>query len=157
MSTNKRIKQLRKTEGMNQEEFASPLGIKASYVSMLERNKNAPSDQLLLSICREYGVSMEWLRDGKGEMYDKPVSRKGSMLVEEIYSRLCAHEIPFPISLAARVMGIDPKNPKENSKTNPEDLWHLIDGVVQVLEEGDDNKIDLLKKQVNFLRPTRRK
>ncbi len=158
MSTGNRIKRLRKTEGINQAEFAGPLGIKASYVSMLERNKKNPSDQLLLSICRVYGVSMEWLRDGKGKIYDKRgLSLKGSVLVEEIYSRLCAHEIPVPISLAARVMGIDPKNPKKNSKTNPEDLWHLIDRVIQVLEEGDDNKIDLLKKQLDFLRPTRRK
>lgn len=43
-------------------------------ISRLEREVNGLTDQMATAICREYGVSKEWLRDGEGEMF-APVTR----------------------------------------------------------------------------------
>ena len=41
---------------------------------MIENDKSGIGDRTILLICREYGVSEEWLRDGDGEMF-VPVTR----------------------------------------------------------------------------------
>lgn len=65
---NKRIKEVRKSTGMTLDKFGECIGISKSALSMIESGKNNPSEQTILSICREFGVSEEWLRLGTGEM-----------------------------------------------------------------------------------------
>ena len=66
---NERIKQLRKTLGLSGEKFGEPLGVKRSAISDIERGRNNLSAQMLKSICREFNVSEEWLRNGTGDMF----------------------------------------------------------------------------------------
>lgn len=63
------IKQLRNSLGLTQQEFANRIGIKQGTLSMIEANKSNTSQQVLLSISREFGASLDWLENGKGEMY----------------------------------------------------------------------------------------
>ncbi len=66
---NERIRKLRKEIGLSGEKFGEKIGITKSSLSMLESGKNNPSEQTIKSICREFGVSEEWLRHGSGEMF----------------------------------------------------------------------------------------
>lgn len=66
---NERIKELRKYLKLTQDEFGDKLGIKKSAVSKLEKGENSVTDQMFKSICREFNVSEEWLRNGTGEMF----------------------------------------------------------------------------------------
>lgn len=63
-----RIKQLRKSLGMNQTDFGNKVGIKQTTVAGYENGIRTPTDAVILSICREFDISEEWLRTGKGEM-----------------------------------------------------------------------------------------
>lgn len=63
-----RLKILRKSLNMTQEEFAARIGIKRNSYANYEIGRNKPIDAVIFSICREYGVSETWLRTGKGEM-----------------------------------------------------------------------------------------
>lgn len=65
---NERIKQLRKSLKMSQEQFGERLGIKKSSLSLVENGRNNVSDQLFRSICREFQINEEWLRNGTGPM-----------------------------------------------------------------------------------------
>lgn len=65
---NERIKELRKSLGLTQTEFGEKLGVKPNTVSTYESGLRAPSDAVLMSICREYGVNEVWLRTGIGPM-----------------------------------------------------------------------------------------
>ena len=69
MTVHERIKRVRKAKGLTLEDFGKKIGISKSSVSMLERGVNNPSDQTVLSICREWGVNEHWLRTGEGEMF----------------------------------------------------------------------------------------
>lgn len=71
---NERLKQLRKFLGMTQQKFADKLGVKRNTVGQWECGINALTDQVITSICREWNVSEDWLRDGKGDMF-LPVDR----------------------------------------------------------------------------------
>lgn len=69
-----RIKSLRKKLNLTQEEFGKRLGMKKNSISQIENGINSLTEQLLVSICREFGVNENWLRTGDGEMFaDVPV------------------------------------------------------------------------------------
>ena len=64
-----RIRELRKELGMTQQEFADRLKIKRNTIATYETGRNDPIDSVFVLICREFNVSEEWLRDGRGEMF----------------------------------------------------------------------------------------
>ena len=55
---NDRIKSLRKTLGLSQREFGKKIGISDTAVSKLESGERNPSEQTLLSICREFNTCL---------------------------------------------------------------------------------------------------
>ena len=76
---NKRIKMLRKSLGLTQQNFANRIGMKQNSIALIESGRNT-SDQTILSICREFNVNEEWLRTGKGEMFNQ----SNNTLLQEI-------------------------------------------------------------------------
>ena len=64
-----RIKQLRKSLGLTQEEFSARIGVKRGAIANYEIGRNEPVDAVVSLICREFNVSETWLRTGEGEMY----------------------------------------------------------------------------------------
>ena len=69
---NERIKQVRKHYGLTLEKFGERLGLTNSALSLIESGKRNPQEQTLRLICREFGVSYVWLKDGTGEMLLEP-------------------------------------------------------------------------------------
>lgn len=65
-----RIKLLRKSLGLTQERFGEKIGLKKNSISQIENGVNSLTEQILLSICREFNVNEEWLRNGTGEMFN---------------------------------------------------------------------------------------
>lgn len=70
-----RIKLLRKHLGLTQAEFGARIGVKGNTITGYENCLRVPSDAVIISICREFGVSPEWLKLGVGEMF-APRSRE---------------------------------------------------------------------------------
>ncbi len=66
---NERIKELRKSLGLTQQEFADRVGVKRNTIAQYETGRNPPIDAVVTSICREFHVSEAWLRDGIEPMY----------------------------------------------------------------------------------------
>lgn len=78
-----RIKELRKTLGLSQDEFGFKLGVTNTAVSGYESGRRNPTEQTILSICREFDVNEDWLRTGEGEMFEE-------VLQEDEFSRAAA-------------------------------------------------------------------
>lgn len=66
---NQRIKEVRRSLGLSQEEFGRRLGITKSAVSRIESSLNGASGQTVKSICREFSIDYAWLTTGQGEMF----------------------------------------------------------------------------------------
>jgi transcriptional regulator with XRE-family HTH domain len=64
-----RIKAVRKELALNQTDFGSRIGVKQGTVAAYENGSRIPLDSVIVSICREFGVSEHWLRTGQGEMF----------------------------------------------------------------------------------------
>ena len=71
---NERIKKLRKSLGLTQQEFSDRIKVKRNTVATYEMGRSMPSDAAISLICREFNVNETWLRTGDGEMF-KPVNR----------------------------------------------------------------------------------
>lgn len=65
----KRLRELRKSLGLTQEQFASriPGKINYTYVGKIERGRQYPSLKLLEKIGRTYNVSLDFFFRGKNE------------------------------------------------------------------------------------------
>lgn len=63
-----RIKKIRKEYGLTQKAFAEKLGLKQNTVASYEMGRIGISDSVIFSICREFNVNENWLRNGNGEM-----------------------------------------------------------------------------------------
>lgn len=57
----RRIKSLRKSAGLTQEEFGNKFGIVKSTVSLYESGKSSPNDELKKKICDYFNVSLDYL------------------------------------------------------------------------------------------------
>ncbi len=76
---NGRIKELRKKLGLTLEKFGERIGVKKAAVSKWENGDNI-TDQMFKSICREFNVNEEWLRNGTGEIFRPAPSDELDML-----------------------------------------------------------------------------
>ena len=74
---NERIKELRKTIGITQQELADKLGLKRNTIATYEIGKAIPSDRVISDLCNKYSVNEEWLRSGNGEMFKQPSDEVG--------------------------------------------------------------------------------
>lgn len=72
MELHERLRYLRKDYlHLSQEEFGKILGVSRSVIKNIELNLLARPDQkepLIKLVCKEFGISESWLRDGIGDM-----------------------------------------------------------------------------------------
>lgn len=68
---NERIKELRKTLDLTQQEFADKLKIGRGTLANYEVGRNEPLDAVISLICTKFNVNESWLRAGEGEMFVK--------------------------------------------------------------------------------------
>ena len=64
-----RIAAIIEVKGIKKVQFAARINVDQSYISQLTSGKKTPSDRTISDICREFDVSEEWLRTGRGEMF----------------------------------------------------------------------------------------
>ena len=60
-----RIASLRQAKGFSQAQLAKRLHISTSAVGMYEQGRREPSVEILISLSREFGVSLDYLLSGK--------------------------------------------------------------------------------------------
>lgn len=78
-----RVKQLRKTLGLNGEKFGERIGLQKNAISRIETGKNGLSESNILAICRAFRVNEQWLRYGTGEIFEDNSATALSNLVAE--------------------------------------------------------------------------
>lgn len=80
---NERVSELRKTLSISMEEFGRKLGVTRSSISNIENGRRGLTDQMILSICREFNVNEQWLRFGTGEMFQLEAKNEIEALVKK--------------------------------------------------------------------------
>ena len=86
---NTRIREIRTSQKLRQDDFAEKLGLTKNFISLIETGGREPSDRTISDICRIFNVNEAWLRTGEGEMY-VPVTRNQEII--EFANRIMADE-----------------------------------------------------------------
>ena len=109
------------------EKFAAGVGLSLTAISLLESGTNNPSNQTILSICREFGINEEWLRTGEGDM-KADITREEQ--IAALMNRLLSDEQKsFRLTLINYV-----------SKMSSEQLDLLRDMIHQLVQEDTEDQ-----------------
>lgn len=97
MNISERIRVLRKEYlHITQEAFGEPLGLSRANIANIEAERIAVTDRVISSICREFSVNEEWLRNGIGDPfvqvtpYEKAYNRFGYIMENSSPSKKAA-------------------------------------------------------------------
>ncbi len=66
---NSRIGELRNVLNLSQDKFGEALGVTRTAVCAWENGRRRVSEQMVISICREFNVNRAWLVEGIGDMF----------------------------------------------------------------------------------------
>lgn len=105
-----RLKEIRASENLTQDEFGQRLNLSRNYIAQIETGAKEISDRTIRDICREFGVSELWLRDGVGEMY-LPRTREQEM-AELVKSLMADSPESFRSALVTTLLRFDPDGPE---------------------------------------------
>lgn len=70
-----RVAEVIKAAGISKSAAAAKLNVSPSAIAKICSGERSPSDRTIADICRVFGISEAWLRDGRGEMF-APLGRK---------------------------------------------------------------------------------
>ena len=82
MTQGERVKEIRKSLDLTLEKFGEKLGVTKTTISRIEKGINNLTEQMTISICREYNVNYDYLIRGEGDMFDD--------LPQTVIDELCA-------------------------------------------------------------------
>ena len=121
-----RLKELRKTLNLTQQEFADKIGVKRNTIAQYESGRNAPIDAVVTLICRTYGVSETWLRTGEGKMF---VSRgRSEAIAQEVNRFMADHPDSFRERLISLLIRLDEKQ------------WEVLEQYARQLVDDHDRE-----------------
>lgn len=83
-----RIRQVRKTKGLTQKEFAQRIGISNTHLSDLEAGKSSAGAEFLVELEKTYIVDIHWLITGKRTMFEYAINPTPSINVEQHKKKL---------------------------------------------------------------------
>ena len=119
MTFGERVKAVRKSSNLTQEAFASRLGLKQNSVALIESEKRNASDQVVLSICREFGIRESWLRFGEGEM--KAEGNRAEEVKTQVERLFADDTAEFQQALISALLQFDPRGPQ----------WRVVEEIFQ--------------------------
>lgn len=123
MTQGERIKEIRKCLNLTMEKFGGRLGVGRTAISNIENNNRNLTDQMAISICREFNVDENWLRTGEGEMF-KPLSR-GETIAQFAGELMKDEDDSFRRRLIEALAQLDEKE------------WEILEGIAKKLTKKD--------------------
>lgn len=120
---NERIKAIRKHDSisLSQEAFGNRIGLTKTAISKIEKGASNMSEQTILSICREFNVSENWLRTGAGDMFN-PMSEDEEL---DLYiGRISGSDDNFKKNLLKALCKLT------------EDEWDVLKKIISEMKEG---------------------
>lgn len=114
---NKRIQEVRKAAGLNQDDFAAKLNLTKNFISLVETGKREPSERTINDICRAFNTRKEWLISGSGDM-NEPLTR-----AQEIANVTMAMRNSDPQSVRYQIL----KMVSEMSEEDLDSIYRLVE------------------------------
>ena len=126
---NTRIREVRKSAKLSQEEFGKVLDLSRQYITLVETGERIPSDRTIRDICREFGVNETWLRTGEGPMTAE--KSRAQEIAELAKSLMADRPESFRSALVTALLRFDPNGPEW------EVLERIYDSVAAEMQDSD--------------------
>ncbi len=139
---NERIKELRKKLGLTLEKFGDRVGVTKVAISNIEKGNRNVTEQMFKSVCREFNVNEEWLRNGSGDMFNEP----SYFNLDEFLAEKGASELE--VELTKAYFSIDPEIRHSMLKTFKELIAY---DEKKRLSQADDNIANAPTKNNNAI------
>ena len=128
MSVASRTKELRKSLGLTQQQFADRLHITRGAVSNWDFGRSDPSDSAISLICREFNVREAWLRDGEGDMLE--VKPRAEELGELVRKLLSDRPESFRSRLITSLLRFEPDSPE----------WQVLENIYDSIANEKESR-----------------
>lgn len=69
LTESERIKKIRETLNLTQQQLAEKFGVKPAFISNVENNRKSLSKKHLRTLLVDYNVNINYILSGKGEMF----------------------------------------------------------------------------------------
>lgn len=122
MDIHERIKMIREQNNMTQAEFGKRLGISRDVYANIENDrlrKPETKEPIIKLICKEFGVSYQWLVNGLGEMNDSDENE-----AQEIIDSVMTGDNEFAKKVLVAFARMS------------EEKWKLIREIIEEIESG---------------------
>lgn len=122
---NERIKKIRKYYGLTLESFGQKLGVTKTAISRLEKGERNVTEQMILSICREFNINEDWFRNGGPD--DKMTKTEYEISeLNDFCAEISAGKDPFIADMLLKYKKLSPVHKKA--------IWEIY----EELKKGDD-------------------
>ena len=116
-----RLKEVRKALNMKQGDFAKELSITQGHLSDLENGRKEVSERLINILVLKFNISEDWLRTGKGDMFN-PMSEDEEL---DLYiGRVSGSDDDFKKSLLKVLCKLS------------EEEWNVLKKIISEIKEG---------------------
>lgn len=127
-----RIRKIRKDLQLTQKDFAKRIGVSRNTIATYETSKRTPIDAIVISICREFDISEEWLRTGNGEM---KVNKSTEEQAYRVFRKIMESTSPIKRNITAMLLAM--------IETLSEEQWEKIyDEFNLCIERTKPEKVD---------------
>lgn len=130
MEQGQRVKAVRKELGMTLDAFGKRVGVTKTAISNIENGARCLTDQMLLSICREFGVNETWLRTGAGEPFMPP--SKSEEMGRLVKSLMADKPESFRSRLITALLRFDADGPE----------WQLLENIYNSVAADIEKETD---------------
>lgn len=117
-----RLKKLRKTLDLTQQEFADKLKVPRNTIGGYEVGKSNPSDAAVNNICNIFNVNEDWLRTGNGEMFIELT--RDEQIENFVGDALKSEEDSFKKKFISMLAALD------------ESDWEVLQKMVELMQEN---------------------
>lgn len=109
ITSNSRIKELRKSMKLSQQAFADELGVSRSYLGNIEMEICEPSYNFLRSLVDTYNVNINWILKGMGDMYntEELVVKGSDNKLYGIFEQLTAEQQQMVFSITQEMVKVN--------------------------------------------------
>ena len=138
-----RIKQIRRDAGMTQKAFAEALGVNRLLISQWETGAAKPGKMRLYQIADRFGVSLDWLQTGEGEMRkppkpETPVTKTADIeTIKALFAALPEYWQQAVIDAAKEMIETGETFPR--SLINKIEVSGVLNGNVEINQNGENN------------------
>ncbi|GAA0103250.1 hypothetical protein UT300012_39670 [Paraclostridium bifermentans] len=84
---NNRIKEVRNSTGLTQEEFGNILGVTRNVIANIEGGRYEPQPVFIKLLIKEFNINEKWLKTGFGEMTNSALTAQDQKLAD-IFSEI---------------------------------------------------------------------